>query len=337
MGLALVGVALCALLEVVHYRAHTRPDLSSFCSVGERFDCASVALSGYAVWLGVPLPLWGGVGFALIGAAAWRRSFWTWPLALAAALASLVLLALELLVLGSVCLLCEGVHALCFALAFLAWRAHTREPAGPFSLMDTLMLHAPAAGVLLALALFLPRYWSAFDWRGALPYPQGTTADGDAWIGAEQPKLTVLEFVDYTCPHCKAASARSLRALARHPDALRVVRAYYPRIRCDAATDRCLPLRIAACAGEQGKFWQADRYLFERVAWDRALQPATVAADLSLQATRFSECLDRPDVFARAAAAWKRAKKLRLPGTPYYLVEGKKMAEPDVARAIHAL
>lgn len=337
MALALLGVALCVLLEVVHYRAHTRPDLGSFCSVGARFDCASVALSSYAVVLGVPLPLWGIAGFALIGAAAWRHSFWTLPLALAATLASLGLLAIELFELGSVCMLCEGVHALCLVLALVAWRARRRGLAGAFSLADTLVLHAPAAGVLLALGLFMPRYWAAFDWRGALPYPQGTTAEGDAWLGAEQPKLTVLELVDYTCPHCKAASARTLRALARHPDALRVVRAYYPRIPCDSTLDRCLPMRIASCAGEQGKFWQADRYLFERVAWDRALEPARVARDLDLEVARFSDCLDRSDVFARAASAWKRAKKLRLPGTPYYLVEGKKMAEPDVARLIQGL
>jgi uncharacterized membrane protein len=337
VALALLGVALCVLLEVVHYRAHTRPDLASFCALGARFDCASVALSSYAVVLGVPLPLWGIIGFALIGAAAWRRSFWTLPLACAAALASLALLSIELFELGSVCLLCEGVHVLCLALALVAWRARRRDPAGSFSPVDTLMLYAPAAGALLALALFMPRYWAAFDWRGALPYAQGITADGDAWIGAEQPKLTVIELVDYTCPHCKAASARTLRALARQPDALRVVRAYYPRIPCDASGDRCLPLRIAACAGEQGKHWQADRYLFERVAWDRALEPARVAADLTLEAQRFSDCLDRPDVYARAAAAWKRAKKLRLPGTPYYVVDGKKMAEPDVARLIQAL
>jgi hypothetical protein len=62
-----------------------------------------------------------------------------------------------------------------------------------------------------------------------------------------------------------------------------------------------------------------------------------VADDLTLERERFLACLDRPDVVARAAAAWKRAKKLRLPGTPYYVVDGKKMSESEVAGRLQAL
>jgi uncharacterized membrane protein len=338
LALALAGGALSAVLEWVHYRAHTQPTASSFCSVGQHLDCASVALSRYSVWLGVPLPLWGLIGFVLIGVAAWRRSRWLLPLAALATLASLGLLLVELVVVRSVCLLCEGVHALSLALLVLAWRTRKLEPAARFEPTEALLGLAAASGLLLALGLFLPPYWGAFGWREPVPYAQGTTADGDPWLGAPEPKLTLVEFVDYTCPHCRAASARTLRALARHPAELRVVRAYYPRSPCDPhASSKCLPARVAWCAGEQGKFWQADRYLFEHVTWDAALDPARVAADLELERDRFSACLDRPDVFDRAAAAWKRAKKLRLPGTPYYLVDGKKLSEVDVARRIQAL
>ncbi len=42
---AALGLALSIWLEVVHYRAYTAPLSSTFCSVGERLDCASVALS----------------------------------------------------------------------------------------------------------------------------------------------------------------------------------------------------------------------------------------------------------------------------------------------------
>jgi uncharacterized membrane protein len=336
-ALVLVGALASALLELVHYRAHALAQASSFCSIGERFDCASVALSRYSVWLGVPLPLWGLLGFAAIGVAAWRRSPWLLPLAALATLASLGLLLVELFAVHSVCLLCEVVHAVCAGLLLAAWRARKDEP-GAFGASDALYVFAPVSGLLLALALFMPQYWAAFGWRDPVPFAQGTTAEGDAWIGAAEPKLSVIEFVDYSCPHCRVASARSLRALAQHPAELRIVRAFFPRIACDGkAGGNCLPLRAAACAGEQGKFWQADRYLFEHVSWDKELEPVRVAADLELERDRFMACLDRPDVVARAATATKRARKLRLPGTPYYVVAGKKMSEADVDRLIRAL
>jgi uncharacterized membrane protein len=338
IALAFVAALVSALLERVHYRAHALAAASSFCSLGQHFDCASVALSRYSVWLGVPVPLWGVVGFGAIGVAAWRRSPWLLPLAALSLVASLGLLLVELVFVRSVCLLCEVVHVACVALCLVAWRGRRREPPPPFTLSDTSAVLAPAAGVLLALGLFLPRYWGAFDWREALPFAQGTTEEGDAWVGAAEPKLTVIEFVDYTCPHCRAASNRTWRALTRHADELRVVRAFFPRIACDGKRGgNCLPVRIALCAGEQAKFWQADRYLFEHVTWDKELDPARVAEELALARDPFSACLDRPDVVARAAGAWKRAKKLRLPGTPYYLVDGKKRSESEVARAIDAL
>jgi uncharacterized membrane protein len=335
---ALLGAALSGALEWVHYRAHARAASSSFCSFGEQLDCASVALSSYSVWLGVPVPLWGLLGFCSIGIAAWRLSSWLMPLTLLATLASIGLLLVELLRIGAVCLLCEGVHASSLALLLVAWRAKRAGVLTVFRAADALYALAPAVGLWLALRLFLPPYWGVFGWREVIPYAQGTTPEGDAWLGAAEPKLSVLEFVDYSCPHCKAASARTLRALARHPGELRVMRAYFPRSPCDEQTAaNCLPARVAACAGEQGKFWQADRYLFEHVRWDRELDRMRVVDELMLERERFMACLDRPDVVARAAAAWKRAKKLRLPGTPYYVVDGKRLSEAEVARLIQSL
>src|SRR5437762_13688631 len=94
--LAAVGVLLSAALEVVHYRAHTNPSASSFCTAGPRFDCGTVALSHWSVMLRIPLPLWGVAGFLLLTLLAWARSRWLLPLAAAAALASAALLVIEL-------------------------------------------------------------------------------------------------------------------------------------------------------------------------------------------------------------------------------------------------
>ncbi|HEY6079198.1 MAG TPA: vitamin K epoxide reductase family protein, partial [Polyangiaceae bacterium] len=88
-SVAVLGLLLSLWLELVHYRAYTSPSAVSFCSVGAKLDCASVALSRYSVLLGVPLPLWGALGFASLATAAWLRSRWLLPLAALATLASL--------------------------------------------------------------------------------------------------------------------------------------------------------------------------------------------------------------------------------------------------------
>jgi protein-disulfide isomerase len=132
--------------------------------------------------------------------------------------------------------------------------------------------------------------------------------------------------VDYTCPHCRAASAFSLRRIAAHPRELRIIRRHWPRTPCQPASEtRCLPLRIALCADEQDRFWQADRWLFDHSRGGDVPDIATAARDLGLDGERLRACVGRASTFERAALEAKRAKKLRLPGVPYY-AEGDRIA-----------
>jgi uncharacterized membrane protein len=336
--LAGLGGALSLLLVYTHYRAYTAPGAADFCALGERIDCARVALSQHSVWLALPVALWGVLGFLAIGCAAWQRSRWVLPLSVVAAGSSLALLALSVFGVGAVCPLCVLVHLCSFGLLVLAMRSRCDAAEPLLAWEPSLLSLAPALGVLLASWLFLPRYWGAFDLRGDLPFAHGTTALGDAWIGAEEPKLVVEEFVDYACPHCQAASTDSLRRLARHPSELRLVRRYFPLLPCGPeSAGRCLALRIAFCAGEQQKFWQADRWLFQHAALSVTPDPAQVARDLSLDAEQLLGCIERADVYERAIDASQRAKKQRIPGTPYYAVDGLKLSHPEAVELIEAL
>jgi uncharacterized membrane protein len=332
--LASVGAGLSLVLEVVHYRAYAAPGSESFCSLGERLDCSSVALSKYAVLLGVPLPLWGLAGFVAMGLAAWQSSRWLLPLAGLAALAGVVLTGLSAWSIGAFCVSCELVHVLSASLLVLAWRAR-RELGCPSADHEvSALVFLPPLGLLLAIAFFIPRYWGMFAWTGELPFAHGKTEDGHAWIGAAEPKLTLEEFVDYSCPHCKAATARNLMRLAAHPDELRLVRRFYPRTMCQPRSEaRCLAPRIAFCAGEQDRFWQADRWLFVHAEGGRDPSLDDAARDLDLDRARLGECVTRDATFELAVEEWKRARKLRIPGTPYYS-DGSKSLTPAQATAL---
>jgi uncharacterized membrane protein len=336
--LAGVGGALSLLLAYTHYLAYVAPGASDYCALGERISCARVALSQYSVWLQLPVALWGVLGFLAIGCATWQRSRWVLPLSVAAAGGSLALLALSVFAVGAVCPLCVLTQLCSFGLLFLAVRSR-RDVWAPLSKWEPSLLSlAPALGLLAASWLFLPRYWGAFDFRGEVPFAHGMTAQGDAWIGAAEPKLTVEEFVDYACPHCQVASSDSLRRLAQHPHELRLVRRYFPLLPCaPQSAGRCMTLRIAFCAGEQQKFWQADRWLFQHATLSATPDPAQVARDLELDPAQLLGCVERADVYERAIDASKRAKKQRIPGTPYYAVAGRSMGHAEALQLIEGL
>jgi uncharacterized membrane protein len=337
-ALVVVGAPLSLALEYTHYRVYSVPSASNFCSLGARVDCASVVLSKYSVLLGVPVPLWGFAGFLAIGLALWQRSRWLLPLTALAALASVVLIAVSVVSVGALCLLCEGVHLVSFALFALAWRTRKAELVSLRAPETSVLIFAPPLGVLVALWLFLPAYWGAFSWQGDVPFAHGKTPGGDAWIGAVEPKLTVEEFVDYSCPHCRVATAHNLRRLAEHPNELRLVRRHFPSTQCAPRSEgRCLKLRVALCADEEDKFWQTDRWLFEHGQLDPNVDFDELARDVGLDRAALAKCVDQEQTFARAVDAWKRAKKQRIPGTPYYAVGDRTMSHADAASLIEEL
>ena len=304
-------------------RAYSAPTAASFCSLGHGLDCTSVALSRYSVLLGLPVPLWGALGFGALAIAAWLRSWWLLPLAGIAAVASVVLLVVELAFIGALCLLCEGVHLAAIALFVVAWRE--RRELRQRTRDDSALVFLPPLGVMLGLLFFVTPYWGSFGWRGPTPFPEGVTEDGAHWIGAREPKLTLDEYTDYLCPHCRAATAWTLRRLAARPNAIRIVRRQFPLSACNA--DRkgsCLQVRMAHCAAEQQRFWQMDRWLFahgdERVPDVRA-----AAHDLDIDVERFATCTERRDIYERAEAESRSVAKRHLLGTPTYMVRGKRI------------
>jgi len=327
LGLAAAGLLLSLALEYLHVRAYAAPTASSICSVGSRLDCTSVALSHYSVLLGLPVPLWGALGFLAIGTAAYRRSWWVLPLTAFAGVASLALLAIEVWAIGALCLFCEGVHLLALAACVVAWQG--RATLLPRARDDAALIFLPPVGLMLGLLFFVRPYWGAFGWKERLPFAEGVTEDGAPWIGAEHPQVTLEEFTDYGCPHCKAATTWTLRRLAARPNDIRIVRRQYPLAPCRA--DRkgsCLEVRMGECALEQHRFWQMDRWLF---AHDRGKDESERAArEVGLDDTRFRECLARASTYARAELISRSAAKRRFVGTPTYMV-GNKRVSPETA------
>ena len=140
--------------------------------------------------------------------------------------------------------------------------------------------------VLYAAVTFIvvPPYWAVFSWRSGVELPHGVEADGSPWVGAEHPKVVLHEYTDYACPHCVVATNELRALLMRHADSLRVVHHNYSRMACrkEMGTHACANARVADCAGEQGKFWEADAWLFEHAPGKANVDLNAASKDLGL-------------------------------------------------------
>jgi uncharacterized membrane protein len=323
-SLAATGLALSALLSFLHVRTHLSPNVEAFCSVGELFDCASVAASSTSIFLGAPWAFWGVLGFGTLLYLSLSRSIWLFPLSVGAAATSLALLLVSLLKVGSLCYLCEGVHLVSWAMCFLVVRGRGILRGKLSDLNHATSVVAAPLGLAVGVALFTPAYWGSFNYRGEPPFPTGVTEDGLPWIGSETPTLTLHEFTDYNCPHCKARSALMLRRLKQHSD-WRLIRRQQPRMRCAVGLEvACQPVRLAFCAQDQGKFWRADRWLFTHLEPGKPGDVQKMAADLDLDLERLQACVNSDETYRRAEAAATVARKAKIQDVPGYLIDGKR-------------
>jgi protein-disulfide isomerase len=117
--------------------------------------------------------------------------------------------------------------------------------------------------------------------------------------GPADAPITIVEFSDFQCPYC-AQMARILRQVeAQFPGRIRLVFRDFPLpIHKDAAK----AAEAAACARDQGKYWEMHDRLFEgykALALDDLRRYAT---EVGLKEPKFAACLGQ----AKHAAEWQQ-------------------------------
>ncbi|MBN2575483.1 MAG: thioredoxin domain-containing protein [Deltaproteobacteria bacterium] len=347
-----VGVAFSIELTRVHVFVHTDPDYHSLCAISKGINCETVALSPYAVFAGLPVAVWGILGYLVMGLLALSglrrrrpRPTWPWGLLLLltcfSALTSVVLAYISVTQIVSVCVFCIGsyaVNAVLLLVAVIAWRqARVRTLALVLSDAKALIEHRllavnlSVAGValLVGLEMLVPHYWKAPGWNDLPRLPSGIDDNGHHWIGALKPTLTIVEFSDYECPHCRRAHKDARLLAAKHPNRIRLIHRHLPLdMACHPGLVRpfhehaCRFAEAAECAGLQGRFWEMNDALFSTQDKVKAknLDPMDLAVRLGLNCSEFEQCMKAHTTAARLASDVQETMARRFNGTPTFLV-----------------
>ncbi len=144
--------------------------------------------------------------------------------------------------------------------------------------------------------------------------------DGAPLRGAENARVTIVEFSDFQCPFCSRVTPTLEQLLEDYPDDVRVVYKHLPL----PFHQRALPAaKAAVAAGKQGKFWEMHDLLF---ANQQNLDDETLrahAAQLGLDAEQFQADSGSAEVAAIVAEDLKQAGELGVTGTPGFFVNGR--------------
>ena len=143
--------------------------------------------------------------------------------------------------------------------------------------------------------------------------------------GPSGARVTVVEFVDYECPHCRSAQALMKQVLDTYPRQVRLCFKHFP---LSGHTNSRLAAEAATAAQKQGKFWPySDKIwansenltsaVLERAAKDVGLNLAGWRTDMSSDAIK-----------NRVEADRSQGLDLGFNATPTIYVNGRKYDDP---------
>ena len=143
--------------------------------------------------------------------------------------------------------------------------------------------------------------------------------------GPAKAPVTIVEFTDLQCPHCKDAAPKIEELLAQEPNA-RFVFQNFPLPSHDWAEKAAA---YADCVGRANNdvFWKFVQKTFEQQAnithstADEKLK--AIANDSGANADQIAACAAKPDTQARIEASLELGKSVGVNGTPALFINGR--------------
>jgi protein-disulfide isomerase len=294
-------------------------DVSGLCGPGG--GCDQVRQSAYSELLGIPMPIFGAVLFAmLIGvtAAGPRAGRLLVLVAAAGAVGGIALIAVQLFVIEAMCPVCLVADVAAIVALPVALVAGGRVGFSGKARV-TGAIASVAAGLL---ALVVGR---AMSEPPPEPVAQSTIVDPLPEPIAREQKpgvVTIVEFLDFQCPHCRRLHAELSGVLEKQGEAVRVVRKHVPLDGHQYAMPAAL---CAICAEQQGKETAMADALFR--ADD--ISPAgcgKLAETLGVDRAALLACFDAESSIARIIADVEAAQASGVDGLPTFFIGNEKFS-----------
>jgi len=150
--------------------------------------------------------------------------------------------------------------------------------------------------------------------------------------GNPKAPVTIIEFSDFQCPYCVRARPAVARVREVYGDKVRFAFRHFP-LEFHAQAEKAG--EAAACAGEQGKFWEMHDLLWTNTARLQVSDLKAHAVTLGLDAAAFSQCLDSGRYSHLVEGDLAAGQGYGVSGTPAFFVNGRPLvgAQPFEAFA----
>jgi protein-disulfide isomerase len=154
----------------------------------------------------------------------------------------------------------------------------------------------------------------------------------DHKFGPEHAAVTVVEYGDFECPHCKQAAGTVKLMLARFEQQVRFVFRHFPLEEVHPHALRAA--EAAECAGGQGRFWEMHDLLFDNQLHLELPRLYEYARRIGLNMARFTAEMDDEIYLQRIREHQQSGHASGVRATPTFFVNGRLA---DVSYGLHSL
>jgi len=238
------------------------------------------------------------------------------------------------------CIFTYGVN---FALVFYAWLIRRRfsdtglieDTKGDFLFLwrkraRSLPLLATFLTPVVFIWIFFPAYWYFKPPPPPDNIPQGFTAAGHPWIGAENPVLEIIEFADYQCFQCKKMHFFLRQFIAQNPAKIRLIHRHYPmdhkfnpivKEPFHVGAGKMALLAIASIS--KNKFWEMNDLLYSIEGNKKVLSIKELSDALGLDQYEIARTISMRGIRYQLHRDIRAGNEMGITGTPAYIVDGK--------------
>ena len=148
-------------------------------------------------------------------------------------------------------------------------------------------------------------------------------------LGSESAPIEVSEYADYQCPACGSFETLQFPAVRSQLITTGKVRWRYRDFPLDNVhRNTRVAAHAAACADEQGKYWEMHGAIYDRqLDWSESRNASGIfsqlAGSLGLDRSKFDACMSSAKYAGRIQASLDERTKLGVGSTPTFLIGGR--------------
>jgi protein-disulfide isomerase len=149
-------------------------------------------------------------------------------------------------------------------------------------------------------------------------------------LGSESAPVEVTEYADYQCPACAGFEQVQFPTIYKQLIATGMVRWRYRDFPLDNIHRNArLAAHAAACANEQGKYWEFHKMVYDRHSeWAETNREMSgkfhqFAVDAGLNGSAYDDCMSSAKYAGRIEASLQEGQKLGVPSTPSLVIGNK--------------